>query len=51
MNKLKLVNYEGNKDHFIKEYQSCETIIGTRFHSIILALIFGPLKIKLKEMR
>jgi colanic acid/amylovoran biosynthesis protein len=41
INELKLVNYEGNMDHFLKEFQSCETIIGTRFHSIILALIFS----------
>ncbi|MGP4074902.1 polysaccharide pyruvyl transferase family protein [Halobacillus sp. K22] len=37
---IKVIKYEGDINYFLKEYKSCKTIIGTRFHSIILALIF-----------
>lgn len=34
-----IVNYEGNINEFLNEFKSCEVIIGTRFHSIILGLL------------
>lgn len=40
-NLLKVINYNGNIDVFIKEFKECETIIGTRFHSVILSLLFN----------
>jgi colanic acid/amylovoran biosynthesis protein len=38
---IQVLNYEGNLDEFLKGFKSCETIIGTRFHSIILAMIYN----------
>ncbi|MCM3574707.1 polysaccharide pyruvyl transferase family protein [Mesobacillus subterraneus] len=32
-------NYEGNIDDFLSKFNECQVIIGTRFHSIILALM------------
>lgn len=40
-NQIKVVNYDGNLIRFLNEFKSCEIIIGTRFHSIILALLFN----------
>jgi colanic acid/amylovoran biosynthesis protein len=37
--KVEIVNYEGNIHEFIGKFQSCETIFGTRFHAVILALL------------
>src|SRR5690606_17093996 len=39
-NKVKIINYLGDIDATLDEFQSCEIIIGTRFHSIILGLLF-----------
>lgn len=36
--KITVINYEGNIDAFLIEFKSCLKIIGTRFHSLILAL-------------
>jgi colanic acid/amylovoran biosynthesis protein len=38
--KVKIINYLGAIDATLDEFQSCEFIIGTRFHSIILGLLF-----------
>lgn len=38
---VKLINYEGDINGFLNEFKSCEVIIGTRFHSIILAMVFN----------
>lgn len=38
---IKIINYQGNIEEFLAEFHSCELIIGTRFHSIILALLFN----------
>jgi colanic acid/amylovoran biosynthesis protein len=40
-NNIEIVNYEGDIERFLKKFRSCEIIIGTRFHSIILALKNG----------
>ncbi|MBF4377262.1 polysaccharide pyruvyl transferase family protein, partial [Vibrio anguillarum] len=34
------VNYSGNIDIFLDKFSRMETIVGTRFHSIVLALVF-----------
>ncbi|RDW22398.1 hypothetical protein CWR48_01450 [Oceanobacillus arenosus] len=39
--KVKIINYNGNIDAFLVKYRSCDLIIGTRFHSIILALLYN----------
>lgn len=39
--RIEVINYEGNLNTFIDEFKCCPTIVGTRFHSIILALLFG----------
>ncbi|WP_431800754.1 polysaccharide pyruvyl transferase family protein [Halobacillus andaensis] len=39
--KVEIINYEGDIEGFLKEFQSCGAIIGTRFHSIVLALLLG----------
>lgn len=39
--KIKVVNYTGQLDTFLNEFQSCFAIIGTRFHSLILAMKFN----------
>jgi colanic acid/amylovoran biosynthesis protein len=36
---INVVNYLGNIEEFLKKFSSCDMIIGTRFHSIILALL------------
>jgi colanic acid/amylovoran biosynthesis protein len=36
---INVVNYLGNIDEFLEKFSSCDMIIGTRFHSIILALL------------
>ncbi|KIL49363.1 polysaccharide pyruvyl transferase family protein [Jeotgalibacillus soli] len=36
---VKIINYQGNIDKFLDEFYSCEIIVGTRFHSVILALL------------
>lgn len=38
---IEIINYEGKIENFLGQFQSCETIIGTRFHSIILGLLFN----------
>lgn len=38
-NDLKVINYEGDIGKILNELQTCEKIVGTRFHSIILAMI------------
>ncbi|WP_034765867.1 polysaccharide pyruvyl transferase family protein [Rossellomorea vietnamensis] len=35
---IEIVNYKGDIDSFLEKFKSCEVILGTRFHSIILAL-------------
>jgi colanic acid/amylovoran biosynthesis protein len=41
INQIKVINYEGDIDQFLDEYKTCESIVGTRFHSIILALLLN----------
>lgn len=38
-NSIRIINYEGNIEYFLHEFSSCETIIGSRFHSVILGMI------------
>lgn len=38
---VKVINYDGNIDRFLEEFSSCEKIVGTRFHSIILGFLFN----------
>jgi colanic acid/amylovoran biosynthesis protein len=38
---IKVINYEGNIDQFLDNYKACEAIVGTRFHSVILALLLN----------
>lgn len=39
--KIDIVSYEGDLVNFLREFQTCSTIIGTRFHSLILAMKFN----------
>ncbi len=36
---VKIVNYTGNIDDFLEEFLSIDFLIGTRYHSIVIALI------------
>lgn len=38
---IEIIDYNGDLESFLLKFQACELIIGTRFHSIILALVFG----------
>lgn len=38
---VRVINYKGNINDFLMEFAACEVIVGTRFHSIILALLFN----------
>lgn len=40
-NRIAILNYQGNLLPFLEAFQSCETIVGTRFHSIVLAILFN----------
>ncbi|MFV0979107.1 polysaccharide pyruvyl transferase family protein [Latilactobacillus sakei] len=35
-----IVNYDNNINHVLEEYSNCEYVIGTRFHSSILGILF-----------
>ncbi|WP_164667404.1 polysaccharide pyruvyl transferase family protein [Virgibacillus doumboii] len=37
---VEVISYEGNITDFLDSYSTCETIVGTRFHSVILAFLF-----------
>ncbi|RTR30005.1 polysaccharide pyruvyl transferase family protein [Robertmurraya yapensis] len=37
---VEVKNYEGDLNGFLDDFKACEIIIGTRFHSIILALLY-----------
>lgn len=37
---IKILNYTGDIDNFLSEFESMENIIGTRFHSCILSQVF-----------
>lgn len=39
--KVKIVNYTGDIDRFLEEFEKMENIIGTRFHACILSQVFG----------
>lgn len=39
--KVEIINYQGNINAIIDSFKTCEVIIGTRFHSIILAMLFN----------
>ncbi|RKD23173.1 hypothetical protein BEP19_13225 [Ammoniphilus oxalaticus] len=39
-NNIQVVNYEGKIKEFLEVFHSCQIIIGARFHSIILAVIY-----------
>ena len=41
LDKIDVVSYNGDIDKFLKEFQSMEKIVACRFHSIILAQVFG----------
>lgn len=38
---VRVVNYTGNIEKFLNEFSSMESIIGCRFHSVILAFLFN----------
>ncbi|WP_394186461.1 polysaccharide pyruvyl transferase family protein [Metabacillus halosaccharovorans] len=38
---IKIITYRFDIEGFLNEFKSCEVIIGIRFHSIILALLFN----------
>lgn len=38
---IEVCNYDCNIDAFIDKFKECEKIIGSRFHSIILAILFN----------
>lgn len=38
---IEVVSYSTDLKFFLNEFQACEIIVGTRFHSIILALVFN----------
>lgn len=38
---IKVFSYNGDIDIFLNDFKSCEIIVGTRFHSIILAMLFN----------
>lgn len=38
---VKVINYSGNIDLFIEEFKTCEHIIGSRLHSLILSMLFN----------
>lgn len=37
---IEVINYTGNLNNFLQQFQACSVIIGTRFHSLILAMKF-----------
>lgn len=37
--KIETISYTGNLNSFLKEFQRCKIIIGTRLHSLILAML------------
>ncbi|QNF26188.1 polysaccharide pyruvyl transferase family protein [Metabacillus elymi] len=39
-NNIKVINYDGDIDEFLNQFKTCEVIVGTRFHSIILGILF-----------
>ncbi|MCS0826784.1 polysaccharide pyruvyl transferase family protein [Cytobacillus firmus] len=41
LDNIKVCNYTGNVDDFLNEFSRMEVIIGSRFHSIILAQVFN----------
>lgn len=41
MNQISVIHYTGDFDKFLHEFKSCERIIGTRFHSLILAILYN----------
>ena len=40
-NQVSMIEYDGDINSFLENLLSCEFIIGTRFHSIVLALHAG----------
>ena len=40
-NQVSMIEYDGDINSFLENLLSCEFIIGTRFHSIVLALYAG----------
>ncbi len=36
--KVSVYNYKGNIEEFLREFNSCEYIVGTRFHAMVLGL-------------
>lgn len=40
-NKIEIIPFNGDINNFIIDFNSCQTIIGTRFHSIVLAYLFN----------
>lgn len=39
--KVELVPYMGSVDEFVSQFNKCSSMIGTRFHSIVLAILCG----------
>ena len=39
--KIEVINYDGNIEAFLYKYKQCEEIIATRFHAVILAILFN----------
>lgn len=40
MESITVINYMGDLDGFLRAFKVCERIIGTRFHALILAMIY-----------
>jgi colanic acid/amylovoran biosynthesis protein len=40
-NRIEVVNYNGNMKSFLNHYGQCQTFLTTRFHSLILSLMFN----------
>jgi colanic acid/amylovoran biosynthesis protein len=40
-NRVRIIDYNGNIKDFMDEYNKCSVMIGTRFHSIVLSLLFN----------
>lgn len=38
---VEVINYNGDIESFLSKFKTCEIIIGTRFHSIILAIVYN----------
>ncbi|MDU5509055.1 polysaccharide pyruvyl transferase family protein [Enterococcus gilvus] len=40
-NSIRIINYDGDMEQFIKEYSECDSCITGRFHSLVLSILLG----------